>query len=131
MTGKHINDSFSLSKRCTYSHVAISEYRKHYVSKTMEKEITYNPTPIDTSEVLLPEEMMALAERLAKNVHEVWALTRMEQGWTYGEQRDDQQKKHPCLIPYEDLPESEKEYDRLTAFETIKLVVKLGYKISK
>ena len=91
----------------------------------------YKPAPIDTSDIVLPEDLKALVELIAKNVHEVWASERIKEGWTLGPERDDVKKTTPCLIPYEELPESEKEYDRLTAFETIKLVVKLGYKISK
>ncbi|MBP5386036.1 MAG: Ryanodine receptor Ryr [Prevotella sp.] len=95
----------------------------------MEKENMYTPKPIDTSDIILPENLTELAEQLAKNVHEVWSQTRMEQGWTYGEKRDDQQLKHPCLIPYEELPESEKLYDRNTSQQTLKLIIKLGFRI--
>lgn len=91
----------------------------------------YTPRPIDTSEVRLPEDMNDLAEQLAKNVHELWAQRRMEQGWTYGTQRNDDLKQHPCLIPYEEFPETEKAYDRSTALGTLKLIGKLGYKIVK
>lgn len=91
----------------------------------------YKPAPIDTSTIVLPDELIALSEVIAKNVHEVWASERVKEGWTYGEKRDDEKKITPCLVPYEELPESEKEYDRQTAFQTLKLVVKLGYKISK
>ena len=94
------------------------------------KENIYIPQPIDTSDVKLPKELEALVERMARNVHEVWAETRMKQGWTYGEQRNDEGKTHPCLIPYEELPESEKEYDRNTAIGTLKLIMKLGFRIS-
>ena len=72
----------------------------------------YIPQPIDTNDVTLPKELEELVEKMSKNVHEVWAETRVKQGWTYGEQRNDELKTHPCLIPYEDLPEAEKEYDR-------------------
>lgn len=89
----------------------------------------YKPQPIDTSDIILPGNLMALAEELAKNVHEVWAKNRMEQGWTFGEERNDKNKKHPCLVPYEELSEEEKDYDRNTSQETIKLIVKLGYSI--
>ena len=95
----------------------------------MEREKKYTPNPIDTSDIILPEELTALAEELAKDVHETWSQTRMEQGWTYGEERDDQHKKHPCLIPYEELPESEKVYDRNTSQQTLRLIMKLGFKI--
>lgn len=96
---------------------------------TMNK--NYVPQPMDTSDILLPEELMPLIEQMAKNVHEVWAQSRIEQGWTYGEERSDALKHHPCLIPYEDLPEVEKAYDRDTAIGTLKLMVKLGFKVIK
>ena len=91
----------------------------------------YNPSPEDTSRVELPEEVLALCEEMAKNTHEVWAQNRMEQGWTYGPVRNDEKKEHPCLVPYEELSEEEKQYDRDTAMETLKLIVKLGYEIKK
>ena len=91
----------------------------------------YVPQPVDTSDVRLPEELDALVEQMAKNVHEVWAQSRIEQGWTYGEERDDALKHHPCLVPYEDLPEIEKAYDRDTALSTLKLISKLGFSIVK
>ncbi len=96
----------------------------------MKKE-RYNPNPIDTSDIQLPEELNPLLEAMAKNVHEIWAQERINQGWTYGEKRDDMLKQHPCLIAYEGLPEEEKMYDRNTSIETLKLIVKLGFKISR
>lgn len=91
----------------------------------------YIPNPAETSDVELPEELLPLIEKMAKNVHEVWAKNRMAEGWTYGAKRDDIHKKHPCLVPYEELPENEKEYDRATSQETLKLILKLGFDISK
>lgn len=92
---------------------------------------TYTPQPIDTTDIELSEELEQLVEKMSKNVHEVWAETRIQQGWTYGEQRNDELKTHPCLIPYEELPEEEKEYDRFTSVGTLKLIMKLGFKIIK
>ena len=89
----------------------------------------YTPSPIDTSDVKVPQELESLKESLAKNTHEAWAAARSRQGWTNGPLRDDTLKTHPDLIPYEDLPDEEKEYDRVTAMETIKLILKLGYRI--
>ncbi len=91
--------------------------------------MNYQPQPLDTSKVVLDTEHLKLTELLAKNTHEIWALQRMSDGWTLGEQRDDTRKLHPCLIPYEDLPDSEKEYDRLTALGVIKTLLALGYNI--
>ena len=90
---------------------------------------TYTPKPLDTSRVNLPSSLTPLLEQLAENTHDVWAATRISQGWTYGLNRDDANKKHPCLVPYADLPESEKEYDRKTAAETLKAIVAMGYVI--
>lgn len=95
----------------------------------MKKE--YIPEPIDTSNVELPKDLDTLIEQLARNVHEVWAKNRMNEGWRYGEQRDDRLKTHPCLIPYEELSEEEKNYDRNTALETLRLITKLNFRISK
>lgn len=91
----------------------------------------YIPKPIDTSKITLPEELLALTEKIAENVHEVWSAGRLADGWTYGEERNDAEKKHPCLVPYDQLTETEKDFDRNTAFETIKLIVALGYRIEK
>lgn len=86
---------------------------------------------MDTQDVCLPRELEELTELLARNAHEVWARNRVQEGWTWGEVRDDAKKTTPCLVPYEDLPESEKVYDRSTAMQTLKLVLKLGYRIEK
>lgn len=91
----------------------------------------YKPNPIDTSGIEIPEDLKPLVEDIAKNVHEVWSKSRIEQGWVYGEVKDSVKKTTPCLVPYEELSEEEKDYDRHTALETIKVVMKLGYKIKK
>ena len=95
------------------------------------KEKNYIPQPIDTTDVKLPEDLESLVEQMSKNVHEVWAETRISQGWTFGEKRNDDLKTHPCLVPYEELPEEEKAYDRNTSIGTLKLIIKLGFRICK
>ena len=92
----------------------------------MEK---YVPHPIDTSKVIVPEEIKALAEILAKNTHEVWSKGKMEEGWIYGETVDNHLKTHPDLIPYEQLSEAKKDYDRRTSMEALKVILSKGYKI--
>ncbi len=92
---------------------------------------SYIPQPVDTKDVELPEELKVLAEEIARNVHEVWSKGRMADGWKYGEERNDAEKLHPCLVPYEELTESEKEYDRNTSQETLKLILKLGFRIMR
>ncbi len=93
--------------------------------------MTYKPQPIDTSHIELPQDLIELTEELAKSTHDNWAVGRLAEGWTYGPARDDSKKEHPTLVPYEDLPESEKEYDRTTAMQTLKAVLALGYRIGK
>lgn len=89
----------------------------------------YTPHPVETSHIALLDELMALVERMAENVHDVWAETRIAQGWTYGSERNDAEKKHPCLVPYNELPEEEKEYDRNTSIETLKFIIASGFTI--
>lgn len=91
----------------------------------------YQPHPADTSQVQLPPDLMNLAETLAKNVHEVWAANRMAQGWIYGPVRDDILKLHPGLVPYENLSEEEKDFDRSTSLETLRFIMGNGFKIVK
>lgn len=95
------------------------------------KEFSYEPQPMDTEDVVLSQEIMDLAEILAENTHLVWSERRIAEGWRFGAERNDIRKETPCLVPYLELPESEKEYDRNTALETLKLIVKLGYTITK
>lgn len=91
----------------------------------------YDPKPIDTGEVVLSAELLELTERIAENVHDVWAQGRIAEGWRYGAEKDSNKRTTPLLIPYDQLPDSEKAYDRNTALETLKLVIKLGYSIEK
>lgn len=95
----------------------------------MDKE--YIPHPIDTSDVELSEELLLLTEQLARNVHDIWSVGRLSEGWTYGPERSDTLKQNPCLVDYSDLPESEKAYDRNTAMETLKTILKLGWRVEK
>lgn len=92
---------------------------------------TYTPKPADLSDVNLPAELEPLIEQMAKNVHDVWAQSRISDGWRYGPERNDERKEHPCLVEYEQLPDSERDYDRNTTIGTLKLILKLGFKIEK
>ena len=94
-----------------------------------EQASTYTPNPVDTSGVVLDEKLTMLTEVLAADAHESWARQRIADGWTYGPHRDDVAKTHPCLVPYDQLPESEKTYDRTLALQTIRVMLALGYRI--
>ena len=92
---------------------------------------TYKPKPIDISSTELTEELNELREAIAENAHDIWAESRIAEGWTFGPNRNDEKKETPCLVPYSQLPEGEKEYDREMAIKTIKLLKVLGYDIIK
>lgn len=109
----------------------LSEAQKANCKKKLRGLPMYKPKPIDTKNIILNNEILVLCEVLAKNTHEVWASGRITDGWTYGDMRNDVKKEHPCLIPYEELPESEKEYDRATAMETLKVIMSFGYVVIK
>lgn len=89
----------------------------------------YIPKPLDTSTVELEDCLLELTELLAKHAHDLWAEQRFSDGWKWGPIRCDTARTHPCLLPYEDLPEGEKLYDRNMALGTIKAVIASGYRI--
>jgi hypothetical protein len=93
--------------------------------------LSYDPKPIDTRGVELAPDIRPLVDRLAEHNHDVWARQRIADGWTCGETRDDARKRHPGLVPFDDLPEAEKLYDRNAAIETLKALVVLGYRIQE
>lgn len=105
---------------------------KNYLVTINTKDMsTYNPKPIDLSDVELSEDLNELREAIAENAHDIWAVERQSQGWTYGPNRDDAKKETPCMVAYSELPESEKVFDRDMAMNTLKLVRKLGYDLIK
>lgn len=91
--------------------------------------MTFDPKPLDTSNIELPASLSDLVEHLAENVHRVWARGRLDEGWRLGPERNDQTKEHPNLVPFDELPEFEKDYDRNTAVQTLKMILALGHKI--
>ena len=104
---------------------------QYYMIQILQSVDEYEPHPIDVDDIPLDDNLEELQEAIAENAHDVWAAARIREGWSYGTKRDDANKKHPDLIPYTALPEGEKDYDRLMAFKTIKLVKKLGFDIVK
>lgn len=91
----------------------------------------YRPSPTDVKDIRLSDDLLDLTEEIAENVHDVWAEGRVREGWTYGPVRDNAKKRMPQLVPYNDLPESEKDYDRNTALYALKYVIKKGYTITR
>ena len=110
---------------------AWNDSKNYLVTITSNRMKTYIPKSIDLSDVELTEDLNELREAIAENAHEVWAENRYAEGWRYGVQRYDELKLHPDMVPYSQLPEGEKEYDREMAMKTIKLLKKLGYELIK
>jgi hypothetical protein len=90
----------------------------------------YTPKPLSTKHIVLSDEILELIEVLAENAHDIWASGRLQDGWTFGPQRDDAKRRHPCLVPYAQLPKREQDYDRTMVIESIRAMLALGFTIS-
>jgi hypothetical protein len=91
----------------------------------------YKPKPISTKHIVLSDEILELVEVLAENAHDIWASKRLQNGWTFGPERDDTERRHPCLVPYPQLPKQEQDYDRIMVIESIRAMLALGFTISR
>ena len=111
--------------------VAAWKESRNYMVRVLQTVEDYKPQPIKLDDIPLGDDLLELQEAIAENAHDVWAAARIKEGWSFGPVRDDAEKKHPDLVPYSALPDSEKEYDRIMALNTIKLVKKLGFDIVK
>lgn len=111
--------------------VAAWKESRNYMVRVLQTVEDYKPQPIKLDDIPLGDDLLELREAIAENAHDVWAAARINEEWSYGPVRDDAEKKHPDLVPYSALPDSEKEYDRIMALNTIKLVKKLGFDIVK
>ncbi len=110
---------------------AWAQSNNYLVVVNTTNKFVYEPYPIHLDDITLDEDLSELQEAIAENAHEIWAKARTDQGWTYGPERNDQKKETPDMVPYCNLPESEKLYDREMAMQTLKLVKKLGFEIKK
>lgn len=133
------NDSITLFEPDAYTTLDFSltdfllgwKESRNYMVRVLRSAADYEPQPLNLDDIVLTDDLLELQEAIAENAHEVWAAARKAEGWTYGKVRNDALKQHPDLLPYSALSDSEKEYDRIMAFNTIKLVQKLGWKIKK
>lgn len=91
----------------------------------------YEPKPIPTDHITFPDEVVALIELLAENAHDLWALERLRTGWVYGRERDDDRRRHPCLVPYAQLPAHERDVDRVMVAGSVRAIMALGFSITR
>ncbi|XP_037606362.1 ryanodine receptor 3 isoform X4 [Sebastes umbrosus] len=87
---------------------------------------SFIPTPVDTSQIVLPPHLDNVRDKLAENIHELWGMNKIELGWTYGKVRDDNKRQHPCLVDFGKLPETERNYNVQMSSETLKTLLALG-----
>ncbi|GMS80971.1 hypothetical protein PENTCL1PPCAC_3146, partial [Pristionchus entomophagus] len=87
------------------------------------------PIPIDISTVSLPHFANEAHSKFAENLHELWAQRKIEMGWSFGEVRNEQARRHPCLTVFNRLPDTERKYNLQLALDTIKTIEALGYHI--
>ncbi|KAK5965079.1 hypothetical protein GCK32_008746 [Trichostrongylus colubriformis] len=85
------------------------------------------PQPVDISNILLHHHAVEIHEKFAENLHELWAMRKIELGWSYGETRSETQRKHPCLTSFDRLPATEKQYNINLSLDTMKTIEALGY----
>lgn len=91
----------------------------------------YVPRPIPLDRVSIDADLTSLVEALARNAHELWAMQRLSDGWSWGPSRSDERKEHPGLVEFDALSEAEKEYDRVLVAGTLRAILALGYRVSK
>nr|KAG5704413.1 hypothetical protein BaRGS_024268 [Batillaria attramentaria] len=92
--------------------------------------LPFVPNPVSTSHIQLPTYIENVRDKLAENLHELWSMAKIDQGWTFGETRDHQRKKNPSLTNFERLPMTEKKYVITLAYETLRTLLALGYHIT-
>ncbi|XP_056873644.1 ryanodine receptor 3 isoform X3 [Takifugu flavidus] len=92
---------------------------------------SFIPTPVDTSQVVLPTHLDNVRDKLAENIHELWGMNKIELGWTYGKIRDDNKRQHPCLVDFVKLPETERNYNLQMSSETLKTLLALGCHVAQ
>lgn len=102
-----------------------------YQSNKRSAEGNYVPNPINVDEVVLPEKIAELTEYISENTHEEWAKQRLKEGWTFAPKTNKKLKQSFDLVPYCELIDSEKEYDRKMAMNTLRVLYKIGYRLEK
>ncbi|XP_076604100.1 ryanodine receptor 3 isoform X7 [Chaetodon auriga] len=90
---------------------------------------SFIPTPVETSQIVMPPHLEKVRDRLAENIHELWGMNKIELGWSYGKIRDDNKRQHPCLVDFSKLPETEKNYNLQMSTETLKTLLALGCRV--
>ncbi|KAG1972845.1 ryanodine receptor [Pimephales promelas] len=91
--------------------------------------VTFTPIPVDSSQVEYPPQLEQIKERLAENLHELWLIDKIEQGWNYGPVKDESKKIHSCLVEFSTLPDQERIHKLQSSEEILRTLLAFGVHI--
>ncbi|XP_054103986.1 ryanodine receptor 2 isoform X22 [Callithrix jacchus] len=98
---------------------------------SMDSEGNFNPQPVDTSNITIPEKLEYFINKYAEHSHDKWSMDKLANGWIYGEIYSDSSKVQPLMKPYKLLSEKEKEIYRWPIKESLKTMLAWGWRIER
>uniref|UniRef100_A0A672KZ94 Ryanodine receptor 3 n=1 Tax=Sinocyclocheilus grahami TaxID=75366 RepID=A0A672KZ94_SINGR len=136
---KYEQDLFKMAMPClsAISGALPPDYIDFTLSSTLEKQVSvdtqgnFDPRPVNTATICLPEKLEYIANKYAEHSHEKWAAEKVLLGWKHGENIDEKAKTHPMLRSYKSLTEKEKEMYRWTVRESLKSMLAMGWSIDR
>nr|XP_030130386.3 ryanodine receptor 3 isoform X12 [Taeniopygia guttata] len=113
------------------------DYLDTRIMSTLEKQTSvdpegnFDPKPVSTSNLVLPEKLEYIVSKYAEHSHDKWAFEKTNSGWKYGVSLDENMKTHPLIRPFKTLAEKEKEIYRWPARESLKTMLALGWSLER
>uniref|UniRef100_A0A8D0HWE0 Ryanodine receptor 3 n=1 Tax=Sphenodon punctatus TaxID=8508 RepID=A0A8D0HWE0_SPHPU len=113
------------------------DYLDTRITSTLEKQASvdpegnFDPKPINTVNLALPEKLDYIVSKYAEHSHDKWALDKSNNGWKYGVSLDENMKTHPLIRPFKTLTEKEKEIYRWPARESLKTMLAMGWSLER
>ncbi|XP_071891691.1 ryanodine receptor 2 isoform X3 [Anas platyrhynchos] len=98
---------------------------------SMDSEGNFNPQPVDTSNITIPEKLEYFINKYAEHSHDKWSMEKFANGWTYGETYSESAKVQPLMKQYKLLSEKEKEIYRWPIKESLKTMLAWGWRIER
>ncbi|PWA27902.1 hypothetical protein CCH79_00000537 [Gambusia affinis] len=99
--------------------------------ESVDAQGNFEPKPINTANISLPEKLDYIANKYAEHSHDKWASEKMSAGWKHGDSLDEQAKAHPLLKPYKSLSEKERETYRWPVKESLKSMLAMNWNIER
>ncbi|NWR08262.1 RYR2 protein, partial [Paradoxornis webbianus] len=98
---------------------------------SMDSDGNFNPQPVDTSNITIPEKLEYFINKYAEHAHDKWSMEKFANGWTYGETFSESAKVQPLMKQYKLLSEKEKEIYRWPIKESLKTMLAWGWRIER